>query len=398
MGTRGDIQPYIYLARKLNTRGHETVIGTHPCWRKLVEDASVVFSPIGPDIDIEQEAASIRGKTSNTVLSMLKTMNFVFKIIENSSKEIFEECKGKDLIIVSHSQMGATEAEALGIPTVNVTIQIEMIPQKTKPQTFLAREIGKIISMQICKPYNKIRKFYRLPKLRDSGNLLSGKVNLIPISQYVKKGDPYWEAKNVLTGYWYENDIDYIPDQKIIDFCGSGDRPIILALGAMSFESSSESKKLDMFVKSFLKTGKRAIIQGFQKSMVDYELPVTMIFCSSVPHSWLFKQGYAVIHHCGFGTSSAAMIYGIPSIPIPHVLDQMGFARQMENLGVSTAPIQAKELSIDRIVDAIHELDQKYDLIWNTVQTLSEKLKNENGLEKAAYEIEKQCDHVGRRI
>ena len=90
---------------------------------------------------------------------------------------------------------------------------------------------------------------------------------------------------------------------------------MILALGAMSFESESEREKLDMFVTAFRETGKRAIIQGFQKSLINYELPETMLACGSVPHSWLFRRGYAVIHHCGFGTSVAAMLYGIPSIP-----------------------------------------------------------------------------------
>lgn len=49
-------------------------------------------------------------------------MNFIFKIIENSFAEIYEMCKGKELIVVSYSQMGAAEAEALHIPTVNVTL------------------------------------------------------------------------------------------------------------------------------------------------------------------------------------------------------------------------------------------------------------------------------------
>ena len=62
MGTRGDIQPYIYLARALNNSGYETIIGTHPCWRELVEKAGVLFAGVGPDIDIEKEAALIRGK------------------------------------------------------------------------------------------------------------------------------------------------------------------------------------------------------------------------------------------------------------------------------------------------------------------------------------------------
>lgn len=389
MGTRGDVQPYIYLARSLNKRGHNTLIGSHPCWRKLVEDASIEFVPIGPDINIENEAATIRGKNSNAVLSMLKTMNFVFKIIQNSTAEIYEACKGKDLIIVSHSQMGATEAEVLGIPTVNVTLQTEMIAEKLKKQSVWNRILAKIIGAQMAKPYNKIRKVYGLPRMKSSDEIMSGKLDLIPISQYVKERNPYWESKHVLTGYWYEEDSDYVPQPELVDFLEKGEKPIILALGAMSFESDSEKEKLDMFISAFRKTGKRAIIQGFQKTLENYVLPKDMIACGSVPHSWLFRQGYAVIHHCGFGTASAAMIYGIPSIPVPHVLDQMGFAKQLEELEVSTKSLPASELSEERIIEAISMLDQNYDVIWENVQHLSIKLQNENGLDKAVELIER---------
>ena len=107
MGTRGDVQPYIYLARALKKHGHEATIGSHPCWRKLVEDAGIEFAPIGPDIDIEEETSVIRGKNPNPLISLLKTMNFVFKIIEQSSSEIYECCKGKDMIIVAFDMASA---------------------------------------------------------------------------------------------------------------------------------------------------------------------------------------------------------------------------------------------------------------------------------------------------
>mgnify|MGYP003303257518 CR=1 FL=1 len=78
MGTRGDVQPYIYLAQELNKNGYDTLLGSHPCWKRLIESSNVKFVPVGPDIDIEKEAAIIRGKNKNPMLSMLKTMNFVF--------------------------------------------------------------------------------------------------------------------------------------------------------------------------------------------------------------------------------------------------------------------------------------------------------------------------------
>lgn len=388
MGTRGDVQPYIFLSKELIKNGYDVTLGCHPCWQNLIEEAGIYFEPIGPDIDIEKEAAIIRGKISNPVLSMLKTMNFVFRIIQNSTHEIFEVCKGKDLIIVSHSQMGATEAEVLGIPTVNVTLQKEMIGEKLKSQTFKDKLIGGMIAKQLAKPYNKIRKVYGLKAVKSADEIMSGKLNLIPISKYVLERNPYWEEKNVLTGYWYDEEPEYVPDERLKNFLADGDKPVILALGAMSFEDESEKEKLDMFVNAFKRTGCRAVIQGFQKTMQNYELPETMIACGSVPHSWLFKQGKFVIHHCGFGTSAATMIYGIPSIPIPHVLDQMGFAMQLSDINVSTKPLKSKDLSEQSIIGAIEEMKYTYDEKKKNAEMISQKIQSENGVANAVRLIE----------
>lgn len=388
MGTRGDVQPYIFLSKELIKNGYDVTLGCHPCWQNLIEEAGIYFEPIGPDIDIEKEAAIIRGKISNPVLSMLKTMNFVFRIIQNSTHEIFEVCKGKDLIIVSHSQMGATEAEVLGIPTVNVTLQKEMIGEKLKSQTFKDKLIGGMIAKQVAKPYNKIRKVYGLKAVKSADEIMSEKLNLIPISKYVLERNPYWEEKNVLTGYWYDEEPEYAPDERLKNFLADGDKPVILALGAMSFEDESEKEKLDMFVNAFKRTGCRAVIQGFQKTMQNYELPETMIACGSVPHSWLFKQGKFVIHHCGFGTSAATMIYGIPSIPVPHVLDQMGFAMQLSDINVSTKPLKSKDLSEQSIIGAIEEMKYTYDEKKKNAEMISQKIQSENGVANAVRLIE----------
>ena len=388
MGTRGDVQPYIFLSKELMKNGYEVTLGSHPCWRELIEEAGIHFTPIGPDIDIEKEAAAIRGKFSNPVLSMIKTMNFVFRIIQQSTTEIYEVCKRKDLIIVSHSQMGAVEAGVLGIPTINVTLQTEMIGEKLKPQTFKDKVIGGIIAKQVAKPYNKIRKVYGQGPVKSVDEIMSDQLNLIPISRYVVKRNPYWEEKNVLTGYWYDEEADFVPDEKMRDFIASGDKPVILALGAMSFEDRSEKEKLDMFVNAFKKTECRAIIQGFQKTMQDYVLPENMMACGNVPHSWLFRQGKFVIHHCGFGTTAATLVYGIPSIPIPHVLDQMGFAMQLKDVNVAVDPLKAKDLSIQTIYKAIIDMQDSYEEKYRSAKELAQKISTEGGLSEAVRLIE----------
>ena len=383
MGTRGDVQPYIFLSKGLMKEGFDVILGSHPCWRGLVEEAGIHFEPIGPDIDIEEETSVIRGRSSNQLFSMLKTMNFVLRIIQGATNEVYELCKGKDLIIVTHSMIGAVEAGVLEIPTVNVTLQTEMIGEKLKPQKFKDKLIGGLIARQVAKPYNKIRKVYGLKPVKTADEIMSDKLNLIPISQYVLERNKYWVDKNILTGYWYEEDRYFTPEDKLQQFLDSGDKPVILTLGAMSFETAANRTKLDMFVNAFEKTGERAIIQGFQKTLQDYELPDTMIACGSVPHSWLFRQGKYVIHHCGFGTTASTLIYGIPSIPVPHVLDQLGFAMQLTKSGVATELLKAKDLSEESIINAINEMQREYDNKKRNAEDISEKIHMEGGVREA---------------
>ena len=388
MGTRGDVQPYIYLSKGLMKAGYDVTLGTHPCWRDLVESFGVHFEPVGPDIDIEKETTIIRGKSANAMMSLLKTMNFIMKIIEGSSKEVYEICKGKDLIIVTHSQMGAVEAGVLGIPKVNVTLQTEMIGEKLRKQKFSEKLIGGFIAKQAAKPTNKIRKIYGLKPVKSADEEMSDKLNLIPISKYVLDRNPYWEAKNVITGYWYDEEEEYSPDEKLKAFMDSGEKPIILALGAMSFEAEADRKRLDMFVNAFKKTGQRAVIQGFAKTLEDYELPDSMIAVGGIPHSWLFKNAKCVIHHCGFGTTAATMIYGVPSIPVPHVLDQLGFAMQLEKKDVAVKHIGAKKLSELTIIAAIEELNSTYAVKKRNAESISDKISTEHGIDEAVRLIE----------
>lgn len=392
MGTRGDVQPYLVLSKELMNHGYDVVLGTHPCWQSLVESYGVNFVSIGPDISIEDEAAKIRGKSKNPMLSMLKTMNFVFKLIQNSTDEIYKCCKGKDLIIVSHSQMGAAEAEALGIKTVNVTLQTEMLPLDKKEKTFTDKLVASLINPFMAKPYNKIRKKYHLKKVKSMDQVMSKTLNLIPISKYVQAANPYWADKNKIVGYWFLEEENYIPSQELSAFLAQGDKPIILSLGAMSFESTEEIDKLNCFMEAFNKMNKRAIIQGFNKTMKQVSLPDTMIAIDSVPHSWLFKQGYAVIHHCGFGTTASSMYYGIPSIPIPHVLDQLSFANHLYRLDVGTKPIKASELNTEVLINTIRELDNNYEFYKSNVLELSNKMNLEDGLEKTIQLIEKRLN------
>jgi hypothetical protein len=84
IGTRGDVQPYIALALGLLKAGHSVTLATHPCMRGLVESYGVDFAPIGPDIDIGDEAARIRANAPHWMVGFMRVMKFSFAMLEQA--------------------------------------------------------------------------------------------------------------------------------------------------------------------------------------------------------------------------------------------------------------------------------------------------------------------------
>jgi sterol 3beta-glucosyltransferase len=387
MGTRGDVQPYIALAEKLKLSGFDAVIATHPCWRKLICGYNIEFAPIGPDIDIEYEAAKIRGNAKHWILGALQTAKFIMSNMEKASDELLKLCKECDLVIVSHSQVGGAEAEASGVPYISVSLQPDVIPKKLDENRIYKRFknnlISAIISPPMVAPYNKLRTKLGLKKVKTFDQLISPYLNIIPISSTVYPPNELWEDKNKVIGYWFLDDFEnYSPSWELKEFLEGGPPPVIVALGAMSFESSTEKNKLDIIVNSISKSGMRGIIQGFNRTMENYILPNNIIRVDSIPHSWLFRQGYCVIHHGGLGTTASALKAGVPAIVIPHVLDQYLWANKIYELNAGPKPVSCKDLTESNLIEVIDTLKRNYNEISSSVKAISEKINNEDGLTK----------------
>jgi len=49
VGTRGDVQPFLFLGKRLKLEGHRVRIGTHAMYRNMVTDAGLLFYPLAGD-------------------------------------------------------------------------------------------------------------------------------------------------------------------------------------------------------------------------------------------------------------------------------------------------------------------------------------------------------------
>ena len=73
----------------------------------------------------------------------------------------------------------------------------------------------------------------------------------------------------------------------------------------------------------------------------------------AVPHEWLFPQMAAVVHHAGAGTAAAGLRAGVPTVSVPIYTDQPFWAARIASLGAGPQPIPYKELTTERLADAI---------------------------------------------
>ena len=175
IGSRGDIQPYINLAQGLQAAGHAVTVASHPCMRKLVEFHELEFAPIGPDVNMDQEAARLRQNAFHWLIGFMKVMRFGYSLVTASSDDILNLVKNADLVIVSDSSAGSAEADQLGVPRITVTLQPTRVPrQQSDPgamQRISGKVIGTIMDGLITRPFNNHRKRLGLEKLGQEGAL-----------------------------------------------------------------------------------------------------------------------------------------------------------------------------------------------------------------------------------
>jgi UDP:flavonoid glycosyltransferase YjiC (YdhE family) len=398
IGTRGDVQPYIALAIGLMNRKHDVTLVSHPCMRGLVESYSVPFAPMGPDIDIGREAALIRGKSRNWILGFKRVMDFSFSMLEQSYPDLLLLCRQADMVIVSHSAAGSMEADALDLPRVSVTLMPQAIPANDPHSPLITRAImkaaGLVMGSMMTRPLDTIRRHNGLSPMGPYG-ITSPILNLVPISPLIEKPNPLWDPRHKMTGYWFApSPKTWNPPEELVRFLDSGEPPLVVSLGAMSLSGDDTLEAARLTLEALNQTGMRAVIQGWEDALKQLPVPSTIYPAGSIPHDWLLPQTAGLMHHGGFGTTAAGFRAGIPSIVIPHIIDQYIWGNKVAELGVGPRPIPRAKLSVPALSTAIEAIS--YVGMKEKAAELGSRIRQEpGGVEMAVNLIEKVTGSSG---
>ena len=203
---------------------------------------------------------------------------------------------------------------------------------------------------------------------------------LTTVSKYVLPRPTDWGEQFQVTGYLFDDDPEWTPPQDLTDFLAAGDAPVYIGFGSMPDSKPQATTRLMM--DAVQQSGKRAIIlkgwAGFGADDVSENIHILKY----APHSWLFPQMAAVIHHGGAGTTASGFRAGVPTTIVPHNGDQPYWGRRVKELGVGSDAIPRKKLSVENLCHAIQTITSSRE-IGDNARILSEKIQQEDGLAEA---------------
>lgn len=303
-------------------------------------------------------------------------------------------CLENDLVIghaVCHTLL--TASQKYKCPRVSLVLTPIVVKSKhSSPTSFnlgtTVNELlwnmgGKISTSRWFKPANMHRAAVGLPPIKSLQKELftSGLLTLVASSPSLTPSQPDW-PKTVQTcgflNFEKQDSITSIPS-KLSSFLDEGEPPVYMTFGSCLQYNLKASTQL--LYETAKKLNKRVVIQS------DYPIEKTetnqnIIQVSNVAHSLVFPKCALIVHHGGAGTTQAALLAGKPSLIVPHGFDQMYWAKHLNEIGVSSSPIERKKANSTVLAQKLEALLSDTFAI-RKAQEIGTKMSQENGVSKA---------------
>jgi len=407
-GSEGDIRPLVAIGHGLVQRGHEVeLVYTDIADRHygavaaaLGMTARAVATPV---IASETELYEIGLTAINTSNPLIQGKMVFDRLLRPVEDAIFDAavdlCRRSDLL-VTHLLLNQARAaaELAGIPAVSVTFAHSLVPSRHIHPEGLPRlgETGNAVGWALARfvlnrvmlgPVNDFRRRAGVPPVKDL--LLDGwashLLNLIAVSPAICSRPPDWPRWNQVCGFLAPPATmhEQIPAE-LDTFLNAGEPPVFIGFGSlMPVSSSYLAESVALMTEAARLAGCRAIIQA----EVPPEQHDRCVIVGRSPHAQIFPRCAAVVHHCGAGTTHTTLKAGVPSVCVPHVSDQFGWADELHRLGVAPAAVPRRTLTAAKLARRLQEALAAPDMRTKAA-AIANRMKNDDGPARAAELIE----------
>jgi sterol 3beta-glucosyltransferase len=378
-GSWGDLRPHVVLGMALQAAGHEVQIVAAKVYEAWVRARNLGFYPLTVDVNqlindlssrdvfkplegiriVREELPPILAQMGLDVLKATRDSD-VLMTVEFGAALLLDVLQANNLktILINPAPLNPTREFASAAPPLP-----DWMPFQESYNRFSYTLLRRAQWSLLGSPRNVLRKSHpELPKniFKDFKAALTLIPALTVVSQHVLKRPTDWNENWQVTGYLFDDDPNWTPPQALSDFLAAGDAPVYIGFGSMP--SSKPAATTQLIIDAVEKVGKRAVILTGWAGLGAIDVPESIHILKYAPHSWLFPQMAAVVHHGGAGTTASGFRAGVPTVIVPHNADQPYWGRRAKQLGVGTDPIPRGELSVEKLSDAIRNATASSDL------------------------------------
>ncbi|MFK7802703.1 MAG: glycosyltransferase [Anaerolineae bacterium] len=407
IGSRGDLQPFLALAKGLKDAGHAVRLVSAERYRPYADQLSLDFVGLSADPMALLNSADGQAwlKSDNNPLALITNLIKLGKpTFEQMLSEIEDALAGSDLILYSlFGSLAFHLAEKWEIPAVMVHLQPIMgttadFPAAGSPVLNLGipaltrsynRFSYKFVEQVMWQPFRAITQKWRvshlgLPKERFWGpyQKLEGKLTLHAYSNAVVPRPADLASSHELTGYWFlPPAAEWQPPAELVKFLQAGPPPVYIGFGSMV---DGEPEQLaNLIVQAVQNSNVRCVLSAGWTNLNAAELPDSIYLqTGNIPHSWLFEQMAGVVHHGGAGTTSAGLRAGKPSFVIPYFADQHFWGGRVFDLAAGPRPVRRKKLTVETLAAGLHELVTNR-IFQENAAAIGVKIRQEDGVARA---------------
>lgn len=374
IGSRGDVQPYLALARGLRHVGHHVRLVAPPNFASLAQEYEVEFCSVGVDFQILLDNERFKSVVeSGKLMRSLPALRREFlTIIDDLFLATWQACQGADLVIATViGPIGYSVAEKLQASYVEAAMQ-PLTPTRAFPSPVVSPRLrlgGAFNQLTHIFFEQALWQLYRANINRLRAQILGlaphsltgplryirkrGILRLYAYSPHVVPRPADWPAMHQVTGYWFlPPPAPWQPPPELCSFLEEGEPPIYIGFGSMM--SRGPQHMAALVSEALLRTGQRGIVAsgwGALNSAIQH--PDRILSVESLPHHWLFPRMRAIVHHGGAGTTGAALRSGVPSVVVPFGFDQAFWGHRVAALGVGPPPLPRSTLTAPQLADAI---------------------------------------------
>lgn len=414
VGTRGDVQPFVAIGKRLQEYGHRVRLATHSNFKEFVKSSGLEFYPLGGDPKVlagymVKNKGFLPSEPSEIPIQRSQIKDIVFSLLPACTANDLDTDVpfNVDAIIANPPAYGHTHvAEALRVPLhIFFTMPWTPTSEFSHPLSRVRQPVANRLSYQIVDALiwmgmrdiiNEFRK--KKLKLRPV-TYLSASNNSPQDLPYGYIWSPHlvpkpkdWGSHIDVVGFCFLDLASaYVPPDSLLQWLQNGKKPIYIGFGSLPVQDPDGMT--ETIVKALEITQQRGIINKGWGGLGNLAKSKDFVYLlDNVPHDWLFLQCAAVVHHGGAGTTAAGLKAACPTSVVPFFGDQPFWGKQVHARGVGPPPIPVEDFSLKKLVSAIQFMLKPNVKVAAT--ELAKAMADEDGVKGAVDAFHK---HFARR-